>query len=107
MFEFEFYLNEICLLFNIIILYSSAPSSTTCLKARSDGAPDNTAVLQAGSPKSNKTNASSWIQVKPRNDVKSNTDYLSPYPHEISQDFVHVPILPHTKQSNLHIRLVP
>ena len=53
-FELEFYLNEICLLFNIIILYSSAPSSTTCLKARSDGAPDNTAVLQAGSPKSNK-----------------------------------------------------
>ena len=51
--ELEFYLNEICLLFNIIILYSSAPSSTTCLKARSDGAPDNTAVLQAGSPKSN------------------------------------------------------
>ena len=57
MFELEFYLNEICLLFNIIILYSSAPSSTTCLKARSDGAPDNTAVLQAGSPKSNKINA--------------------------------------------------
>ena len=49
--ELELYLNDICLLFNIIILYSSAPSSTTCLKARSDGAPDNTAVLQAGSPK--------------------------------------------------------
>ena len=50
-FALELYLNDICLLFNIIILYSSAPSSTTCLKARSDGAPDNTAVLQAGSPK--------------------------------------------------------
>ena len=45
------YLKEMCRLFNMMILYSSAPSSTTCRRARSDGAPDSTAVRQAGSPK--------------------------------------------------------
>ena len=44
------YLNEMCRLFSIIILYSSAPSSTTWRNARRDGAPDKTAVLHAGSP---------------------------------------------------------
>ena len=102
----EFYLNEICLLFNIMILYSSAPSSTTCLKARSDGAPDNTAVLHAGSP-TIKEKMSPWIKGNEVNNVKVNACSLNPYPREILQDSVHVPILPHTKLSNLHIRLVP
>ena len=38
------------LLFNIIILYSSEPSSTTCLNASKLGAPESTAARQAGSP---------------------------------------------------------
>ena len=44
-------LNEMWRLFSMMILYSSAPSSTTWRKARSDGAPDKTAVRQAGSPR--------------------------------------------------------
>ena len=39
-----------CLLLSMIILYSSDPSSITCRSDNSDGAPDNTACLQAGSP---------------------------------------------------------
>ena len=43
-------LKLMCLLFSMIILYSSAPSSTTWRSAKSEGAPDRTACRQAGSP---------------------------------------------------------